>query len=94
VIYGQGSLYTSVIPCLVLPGVGEAISSLHHGGHKILILNGSLDRETSNMTAIDFVMAITNALNRYIVLHMHLCFCTCTLHDACMLSFAAIDMVN
>jgi hypothetical protein len=31
---------------------------------KILILNGYPDRETYGMTAFDFVMAITNALNR------------------------------
>jgi hypothetical protein len=70
----------SIIPCLILKGVGEAISA--QKGNKILILNGyndrfvitaldlvyhsfgSLCRETADMTAIDFIIAITKALNR------------------------------
>jgi hypothetical protein len=68
VIYGQGSLYTSIVPCLILPGVGEAVSQV--SGRKILILNGSYDRETHDMTATDFVHAITNALNRFVLTMM------------------------
>jgi 2-phospho-L-lactate transferase CofD len=69
VIYGMGSLYTSVCPSLVLRGVGEAVAS--RKCPKILILNGGTDRETSScqahpgpMTASDVVLAITDALNR------------------------------
>lgn len=69
VIYGMGSLYTSVCPSLVLRGVGEAIASRHCP--KILILNGGTDRETSScqahsgpMAASDVVLAVTDALNR------------------------------
>ena len=60
-IYSIGSLYTSIVPSLILPGVGTAIAQ--HGGprFKILILNGSLDRETGGYTAIDFLDAITRA---------------------------------
>lgn len=62
VIYSIGSLYTSIIPCLILRGVGEALT---HPGirHKILILNGSLDRETGPVpfTATDFIAAIGRA---------------------------------
>ena len=64
VVYSIGSLFTSIIPSLVLRGVGEAISSPLIRT-KILILNGTLDRETgpSNnpFTALDFVAAIANA---------------------------------
>ncbi|KAI1420759.1 UPF0052 domain protein [Xylaria sp. FL1777] len=66
IIYSIGSLYTSLIPSLVLRGVGRAISSLPSPAQqKILILNSTLDRETgpsSNpLTATDFVRAIAHA---------------------------------
>ncbi|KAI0804195.1 UPF0052 domain protein [Xylaria sp. FL0064] len=66
IIYSIGSLYTSLVPSLVLRGVGRAISSLSSPAHqKILILNSTLDRETgpsSNpLTAADFVRAIACA---------------------------------
>ncbi|KAI0426817.1 UPF0052 domain protein [Xylaria sp. FL1042] len=66
IIYSIGSLYTSLIPSLVLRDVGHAISSLSSPAHqKILILNSTLDRETgpsSNpLTATDFVRAIARA---------------------------------
>ncbi|KAL2821529.1 hypothetical protein BJX63DRAFT_417928 [Aspergillus granulosus] len=64
VIYSIGSLYTSLIPSIVLQGVGQAIVS-SPARHKILILNGSLDRETGPasdpFTAVDFIEAITRA---------------------------------
>ena len=64
IIYSIGSLFTSIIPSMILRGVGQHI--VHSGArHKILILNGSLDRETGPpsepFTAIDFVEAITRA---------------------------------
>jgi hypothetical protein len=62
IIYSIGSLYTSIIPSIVLRGVGEAISAAP-ARHKILILNGSLDREVGPdpYTALDFVEAIVRA---------------------------------
>lgn len=64
IIYSIGSLYTSIIPSIVLKGVGDALRSTP-ARHKILILNGSLDRETgpsSNpFSAFDFVEAIVRA---------------------------------
>lgn len=64
VIYSIGSLFTSIIPSLVLRGVGEAIASPLIRS-KILILNGTIDRETGPSsdpyTALDFVKAIANA---------------------------------
>ncbi|KAG8665511.1 hypothetical protein FPOAC2_10588 [Fusarium poae] len=65
VVYSIGSLFTSLIPSLVLRGVGDAITS-PHVRNKILILNGTIDRETgpstTPFTGLDFVGAIANAL--------------------------------
>lgn len=64
VVYSIGSLYTSIVPSLVLRGVGHAIA---HAGvrHKVLILNSGNDRETgpsaAPFTAVDFVQAIARA---------------------------------
>lgn len=64
VIYSIGSLFTSLIPNLVLKGVGEAIANPAMQ-NKILILNGTTDRETGPSTApfsgLDFVGAIAHA---------------------------------
>lgn len=64
VIYSIGSLYTSIIPSLILREVGEVITAPHIR-FKILILNGSIDRETgpssSPYSAKDFVAAIAKA---------------------------------
>jgi hypothetical protein len=64
IVYSIGSLFTSIIPSLVLRGVGAAIASPLIRS-KILILNGTLDRETGPIsnpfTALDFVAAIANA---------------------------------
>ncbi|KAF3554426.1 hypothetical protein F2Q69_00011338 [Brassica cretica] len=62
IVYAMGSLFTSVCPSLVLLGVGEIISS--RSCLKVLLLNGSQDRETSGFTASCFVTAIADALNR------------------------------
>ena len=48
IIYGAGSLYTSICPSLVVRGVGEEIAALPAGTPKILMLNGHPDRETSS----------------------------------------------
>ena len=62
IIYGMGSLYTSIVPNLILRDVGEAIAQ--RNCPKILMFNGSIDRETSGMTATDYILAIVDALNR------------------------------
>lgn len=64
IVYSIGSLYTSIVPSLVLRGIGEAVGN-SQARQKILILNGSLDRETGPKTrpysALDFVRAIARA---------------------------------
>lgn len=62
IVYGMGSLFTSICPSLVLYGVGEVIA--HQTCLKILILNGTHDRESYGMSASDFVVSICDALNR------------------------------
>ncbi|KAM1108192.1 hypothetical protein TB2_004741 [Malus domestica] len=62
VVYAMGSLFTSICPSLVLIGIGEIISS--KSCPKVLLLNGTRDRETSGFSASCFVTAITDALNR------------------------------
>ncbi|KAI9894283.1 MAG: hypothetical protein M1814_004137 [Vezdaea aestivalis] len=64
-IYSPGSLYTSIVPCLVLKGVGPAV--VDPGIRvKVLVLNGSGDRETGpladgGLDALGFVRAIAGA---------------------------------
>eukprot|EP00884_Botryococcus_braunii_P001839 jgi/Botrbrau1/11656/Bobra.168_2s0013.1 len=70
IVYGMGSLYTSICPALVLKGVGEAMAARRVP--KIFLLNGSHDRETSAcrgrpgapMQASDCVTAVCDTLNR------------------------------
>ncbi|KAL8392985.1 hypothetical protein RB595_002974 [Gaeumannomyces hyphopodioides] len=76
VVYSIGSLYTSIIPNLILRGVGAAIAgdATDGGGdgsgsaaarRKVLILNATVDRETGPrsdpMDAVDFVKALACA---------------------------------
>jgi 2-phospho-L-lactate transferase/gluconeogenesis factor (CofD/UPF0052 family) len=64
IVYSIGSLYTSLIPSLILKGVGAEIANPSIR-YKILILNSTLDRETgpaaSPFTALDFIAAIAKA---------------------------------
>src|SRR5947209_6999487 len=65
-LQGRGFLFLnhfSIIPSLILEGVGETISMKM--GTKIFILNGYNDRETSHMDALKFIYALTSALNRH-----------------------------
>ena len=67
-IYAPGSLYTSIIPCLVLRPVGDLIANeqerFHRTRNKILLLNSTEDRETTGYEAVDFVDALTAACRR------------------------------
>ncbi|PHH64736.1 hypothetical protein CDD81_3998 [Ophiocordyceps australis] len=63
VVYSIGSLFTSLMPNLVLKGVGQGIASPLIR-NKILVLNATNDRETGPSTnafsALDFVAAIAH----------------------------------
>lgn len=64
VVYSIGSLMTSIVPIIILKGIGRAIANdlaQEKSGKKkkrILLLNGSTDRETFGMSALDFVSVI------------------------------------
>lgn len=66
IVYSIGSLMTSIIPIVILKGVGKAIANdmlqekERRKKKRILLLNGMNDRETYGMTAADFVKAIVN----------------------------------
>ncbi|KAK3812028.1 MAG: hypothetical protein J3Q66DRAFT_316230 [Benniella sp.] len=62
-IYSIGSLYTSIIPCLILKDVGRGIAESRSLKNKVFMLNGTNDRETPDYTALDFIWALTGALN-------------------------------
>ena len=64
VVYSVGSLYTSIVPSLMLRGVGAAIRG-EGVRHRVLILNAKTDRETgpkgNPMGATEFVRAVARA---------------------------------
>jgi len=79
VVYGCGSLFTSLIPCLVLNGIGSTIAC--RSMNKVLLLNGWHDHETSwadsscsgsdngelivrRMNATSIVQAVVQALDQ------------------------------
>ena len=58
---GPGSLYTSVIPNLIVKGISQALKAAH--GKKIYICNVSTQPgETTNYTSLDHVRAIQRAI--------------------------------
>jgi 2-phospho-L-lactate transferase/gluconeogenesis factor (CofD/UPF0052 family) len=60
IVYGMGSLYTSIVPSLIVPGIGSCICSQQC--KKVLLLNGTVDRETANMDAVNYVAAVVRAI--------------------------------
>jgi hypothetical protein len=64
-IYSCGSLYTSIVPCLAIMGVGKAIATSSSLRWKVLLLNAVYDRETpEGTTALDYIQAIQRCLNK------------------------------
>jgi len=62
-VYSCGSLWTSIIPCLALTGVANAIARSRSLRAKVLLLNSQNDRETDGYTAIDYLQTIVRTLN-------------------------------
>ncbi|KAI0809092.1 hypothetical protein BC629DRAFT_1481903 [Irpex lacteus] len=62
-VYSCGSLWTSIVPCLALRGVANAIARSRSLRAKILLLNSQNDRETDGYTAADYIMTIVRTLN-------------------------------
>lgn len=62
-VYSCGSLWTSIIPCLALKGVANAIARSRSLKAKVLLLNSRNDRETDGYTAVDYITTIVRTLN-------------------------------
>ncbi|MFA5157972.1 MAG: gluconeogenesis factor YvcK family protein [Patescibacteria group bacterium] len=60
IILGPGSLFTSVIPNILIPGISKAIKN-NNKAYKIFIANCSTERgETENFSITDHIDALTN----------------------------------
>jgi len=61
VLLGPGSLFTSLIPSLILPGVGEAMLAARGGAQRILLLNAGADCEDARCNTLQrtLVLAVT-----------------------------------
>ncbi|RXK36105.1 hypothetical protein M231_06653 [Tremella mesenterica] len=64
-VYSCGSLWTSIIPCLALRGLGMAIATSSSLKAKVLLLNSKNDRETPHYKASDYVKTILTTLRTY-----------------------------
>jgi len=64
IVYGIGSLFTSIIAAMIPTGMGERIQK-NSTARKVLVLNGSNDRETFGFTAIDYVKSVALALSNF-----------------------------
>lgn len=63
-VYSIGSLYTSLVPSLILRQVGRAIATSPSIEQKILLLNSCHDRELpAPSTAVDVIRCIVDALD-------------------------------
>lgn len=61
-VYSIGSLFTSTIPIVILQGFATAIQdTIHIRKKKILLLNGTKDRETEVLSCLSFVRALIGA---------------------------------
>ncbi|WFD31059.1 hypothetical protein MSPP1_002090 [Malassezia sp. CBS 17886] len=60
-VYSCGSLWTSIVPCLALRGIGSTVARSPTLEFKVLLLNSSHDRETFGMNAVDFVQCVTQS---------------------------------
>jgi 2-phospho-L-lactate transferase/gluconeogenesis factor (CofD/UPF0052 family) len=63
VIFSIGSLWTSIVPVLLLRGVGESIIKGKPPKKLIMFLNSTRDRETNNMTWYDNLIVIKQSLS-------------------------------
>lgn len=59
IVYSIGSLWTSLVPVLVLHGVGQKIAKCKR---RVLLVNGTLDRETYGMNVVDILKVIVSSL--------------------------------
>ncbi|SFQ09788.1 gluconeogenesis factor YvcK family protein [Salibacterium halotolerans] len=66
IVFGPGSLYTSVIPNLLVPGIAEAVEEA--GARKVYICNGMTQAgETDYFTVADHIEAIQEHTGRSLI---------------------------
>ncbi len=63
ILYGVGSLWTSIVPCLIPREVAGAL--IKSSAQKVLMLNTYHDRETMGLDAGDFITTIQRALGEF-----------------------------
>lgn len=61
IVFAPGSLYTSIWPLLIPSEVGLALRACKK--MKVVLLNGELDRETPNYSAVDFLLSMCSAIS-------------------------------
>ena len=76
IVLGPGSLYSSIIPNLLVGGISDAIRSA--GGMKVIVCNVMTQAgETDDYTVVDYVDAIEKYLGsgvaEYILINDHIC---------------------
>ncbi|KAL1412850.1 hypothetical protein Q8F55_000599 [Vanrija albida] len=64
-VYSCGSLWTSIVPCIALRGLGTSIAQSKSLKAKVVLLNSVNDRETGDYTAMDYIDTIANMLRHY-----------------------------
>ncbi|KGB74917.2 hypothetical protein CNBG_0755 [Cryptococcus deuterogattii R265] len=64
-VYSCGSLWTSIVPCLALKGLAEQIATSQTLKAKVLLLNSSNDRETTDYAASEYIATILAMLRHY-----------------------------
>ncbi|KAH8923861.1 UPF0052-domain-containing protein [Atractiella rhizophila] len=63
-LYSCGSLFTSLLACLTLRGVGRTILEASKLKYKILLLNTTMDRETRGLEdAVDVLICVKRAMD-------------------------------
>lgn len=58
IVYSVGSLFTSILPIILLQGFSRKVA---HMKAKIFMLNGTIDRETTGLSAYDHIRALVAA---------------------------------
>ena len=61
IVYGMGSIWTSIMPCLLLAGTGAAIAA--HPGRKVFLLNSVPDRESGDMDATSIIQSMVRVIS-------------------------------
>ncbi|WFD25859.1 hypothetical protein MNAN1_000826 [Malassezia nana] len=67
-VYSCGSLWSSIMPCLVLCGIPQAIARSPQLRYKVLLLNTQHDRESFGLVATDFIRYVARLTQNHMSL--------------------------